>query len=297
MRQNHTILSGGNTMSRCGILRVYFDAFSSKSGHETTFTNDYVQSCSNDFRRCSFTGKERDEETGFGYFGARYMDHELMTGWLSVDPMADKYPSISPYAYCAWNPVVLVDPDGKECIADDDPPTRKKKYEIANSNNKHKLSKISWGETSGIYPMKNPEDPNNKKLCYNPTNWDEQKTEELLKARAAIHLIGTQRNSTVHKNDCDINDALIKKLATYHLTSNFPEVDEKILNDKDVKYFFLSPEPKVATPSLASDGQECVMSYGPFYNVGGGDVEAGPIYIHFYKAIKKDDSQKKDKQK
>ena len=61
-----------------------------------------------------FTGKERDEETGYGYFGARYMDHELMTMWLSVDPMADKYPSISPYAYCAWNPVRLVDPDGRE---------------------------------------------------------------------------------------------------------------------------------------------------------------------------------------
>ena len=48
-----------------------------------------------------FTGKERDEETGYGYFGARYMDHELMTMWLSVDPMADKYPSMSPYSYCA----------------------------------------------------------------------------------------------------------------------------------------------------------------------------------------------------
>ena len=64
--------------------------------------------------RFTFTGKERDEETGFGYFGARYMDHELMTMWLSVDPMADKYPSISPYAYCAWNPVRLVDPDGRD---------------------------------------------------------------------------------------------------------------------------------------------------------------------------------------
>jgi hypothetical protein len=42
------------------------------------------------------------------------MDHELMTMWLSVDPMADKYPSISPYAYCAWNPVRLVDPDGRD---------------------------------------------------------------------------------------------------------------------------------------------------------------------------------------
>ena len=61
-----------------------------------------------------FTGKEKDEETGYGYFGARYMDHELMTMWLSVDPMADKYPSISPYAYCNWNPIKLVDPDGMD---------------------------------------------------------------------------------------------------------------------------------------------------------------------------------------
>ena len=58
--------------------------------------------------------EQRDEETGYGFFGARYMDHELMTMWLSVDPMADKYPSLSPYNYCAWNPVKLVDPDGRE---------------------------------------------------------------------------------------------------------------------------------------------------------------------------------------
>ena len=58
--------------------------------------------------------EQRDDETGYGYFGARYMDHELMTMWLSVDPLADKYPSISPYAYCAWNPVKLVDPDGRD---------------------------------------------------------------------------------------------------------------------------------------------------------------------------------------
>lgn len=36
--------------------------------------------------------------------------------WLSVDPLADKYPNISPYAYAAWNPVKYVDPDGKEII-------------------------------------------------------------------------------------------------------------------------------------------------------------------------------------
>ena len=34
--------------------------------------------------------------------------------WLSVDSMSDKYPSTSPYAYCANNPVRLVDPNGRE---------------------------------------------------------------------------------------------------------------------------------------------------------------------------------------
>ncbi|MBQ0087820.1 MAG: RHS repeat-associated core domain-containing protein, partial [Prevotellaceae bacterium] len=74
----------------------------------------------------SFTGKELDEETGYGYFGARYMDHELMAGWLSVDPMADKYPNISPYAYCAWNPMKLVDPDGRDVYINGDDDSKAK---------------------------------------------------------------------------------------------------------------------------------------------------------------------------
>jgi len=65
----------------------------------------------------SFTGKERDSETGFSYFGARYYDSDILTGWLSVDPMADKYPSLSPYAYSNWNPVKLIDPDGNSPIS------------------------------------------------------------------------------------------------------------------------------------------------------------------------------------
>ena len=31
--------------------------------------------------------------------------------WLSVDPLVDKYPGISPYAYCAWNPIKYIDPN------------------------------------------------------------------------------------------------------------------------------------------------------------------------------------------
>ena len=66
------------------------------------------------FSYSTFTGKELDAETGYGYFGARYYDPTLMTSWTAVDPMADKYPNISPYAYCAWNPLKLIDPTGRE---------------------------------------------------------------------------------------------------------------------------------------------------------------------------------------
>ena len=60
----------------------------------------------------AFNGKEKDYESGFHYYGARYYWSEMLTGWLSVDPMMDKYSSISPYTYCAWNPVILTDPQG-----------------------------------------------------------------------------------------------------------------------------------------------------------------------------------------
>ena len=62
--------------------------------------------------RFKFTGKERDRESGYDYFGARYYSSSF-SHWLSVDPLADKYPYISPYAYCNWNPIKYVDPNGK----------------------------------------------------------------------------------------------------------------------------------------------------------------------------------------
>ncbi|MCR5064967.1 MAG: hypothetical protein K6A67_04285 [Bacteroidales bacterium] len=85
-------------------------------------------------------GSERGiSETGYGYFGARYYDSDLsgplrlnpqsevLCGArltspqdlfiLSVDPMSDKYPGISSYAYCEWNPVKLMDIDGKETVS------------------------------------------------------------------------------------------------------------------------------------------------------------------------------------
>jgi RHS repeat-associated protein len=71
-----------------------------------------------------FSAKELDNETNYSYFGVRYYDSDL-SNWISVDPMSDKYPNLSPYNYCAWNPMILVDPDGN---AFGDPPVRNIDY-------------------------------------------------------------------------------------------------------------------------------------------------------------------------
>ena len=49
--------------------------------------------------------------------------------WLSVDPMSDKYPNLSPYVYCADNPVRLVDEDGREVCYGGDPLKSHAKFE------------------------------------------------------------------------------------------------------------------------------------------------------------------------
>ena len=60
-----------------------------------------------------YGGKEWSS-TSLGYdFGARnYLP--AIPRWNSMDPLAEKYYSISPYVYCAGNPVNLVDRDGKD---------------------------------------------------------------------------------------------------------------------------------------------------------------------------------------
>ncbi len=46
--------------------------------------------------------------------GGRTINYLYSARWSTPDPLSEKYYSISPYAYCAGNPVNLVDPEGKK---------------------------------------------------------------------------------------------------------------------------------------------------------------------------------------
>ncbi|MNE32944.1 hypothetical protein D3C80_1265780 [compost metagenome] len=93
--------------------------------HSSSFSSPYL-----------FNGKELDRETNLSYFGARYYDAKTSL-WLNVDPLALYNPifeeefyfdgqhnggiynsgNLNPYIYCYQNPILFVDPNGKQAVA------------------------------------------------------------------------------------------------------------------------------------------------------------------------------------
>jgi RHS repeat-associated protein len=61
-------------------------------------------------KRYRYTGKERDEETGLYYYGARYYAPWLAR-WTTCDPVRE---GGNPYVFVTNNPVRYADPDGKD---------------------------------------------------------------------------------------------------------------------------------------------------------------------------------------
>ncbi|MDL2319786.1 hypothetical protein LJC45_01490 [Alistipes sp. OttesenSCG-928-B03] len=62
-------------------------------------------------------GKETQESLGVNYldYGARMYDLRIGR-WHSIDPLAEKYYSHSPYSYVYNNPVLYIDPDGRDGV-------------------------------------------------------------------------------------------------------------------------------------------------------------------------------------
>ena len=93
------------------VERNDYYAYGSRIEQDPDVINAYPQVDENRWR---YAGKEEQEDvTGIPYddFGARLYDPHLGT-WMAPDPMAEKYPGISPYLYCSGDPVNVVDPQG-----------------------------------------------------------------------------------------------------------------------------------------------------------------------------------------
>ncbi|MDX2151427.1 MAG: RHS repeat-associated core domain-containing protein, partial [Bryobacteraceae bacterium] len=67
-----------------------------------------------------FTGKERDGETGWDYFGARYFSGALGRFTSADAPLVDQHPedpqSWNLFSYVRNNPLTFIDPTGNDCI-------------------------------------------------------------------------------------------------------------------------------------------------------------------------------------
>src|SRR5690554_2989279 len=111
--------------------------------------------------RYGFNSMERDDEVkgkGNSYdFGARMYDPRVGR-WLSIDPLASKYPYLSPYNLSNNNPIILKDFDGRdfEPVIDHKAKTITFKATFYTSTNDKDVTEASldhWRDVSGKYDV------------------------------------------------------------------------------------------------------------------------------------------------
>lgn len=82
--------------------------------HYYPFGTAFAESTNRDSQPYKYNGKELDQMHGLNLYdySARYYESAIGR-FTSVDPLAEKYYSWSPYAYCANNPIRFIDPTGE----------------------------------------------------------------------------------------------------------------------------------------------------------------------------------------
>ena len=85
--------------------------------HYYPYGSLFGESTGNDAQRYKYNSKEFDRTHGLDWldYGARYMSPDVAR-FTTMDPMAEKYYHLSPYAYCGNNPINNVDPSGMDWI-------------------------------------------------------------------------------------------------------------------------------------------------------------------------------------
>ena len=121
------------------------------SGFGKRLASSAVTPAAGSANRYRFSGKEEQGFAGVPWqdFGARMYDPDLAR-WTTPDPLADKYPGISPYVYCNDNPVNIVDTDGEAIgFVMDVISVGCGVYNLVN-NLKSGNTKAAWGDVAGI---------------------------------------------------------------------------------------------------------------------------------------------------
>jgi RHS repeat-associated protein len=175
-------------------------------------------------KRYRFTGKERDEESGFNYHSARYY-LPWLGRWCAVDALESKFAGVSGYCYSFNNPVMWNDLNGM-C-----PGCKKKKSNSFKSSNIYQIS-VKDG-TSSTNPSANTG------TVHNPPNTNG--TQSSTKAKSSAKPNKVLQNSslpapTLAKKD-GVLQAIDNKLNASHTmahlsTPSMPkeEVDRIALN-------------------------------------------------------------------
>ena len=99
-----------------GNVRVVVDenAAVKQVNHYYPYGALFAESTNGNVQPYKYNGKELDRMHGLDWYdhGARHNDAAIGR-WHVVDPLCEKYYDVSPYAYCAGDPVNAIDPDGK----------------------------------------------------------------------------------------------------------------------------------------------------------------------------------------
>jgi RHS repeat-associated protein len=182
-----------------------------------------------------YNGKELEAMNGLNEYdyGARRRETGIPV-WKTMDPLAEKYYGMSPYAYCAGNPINRIDPDGREWKEKEDEKIAEQLQQQIASRDKF-LAKQETSINSKIEKIEN-----NTKLSA------EKKTQQIAKQQGTLEDVQAQRT----------------------LLSN---LDKGItqLGDSKTSYTFNTVEAETtATLSSMSDGTIVINNYGTTGNRG-----------------------------
>ena len=127
--------------------------------HYYPFGGLYGQSTNGDTQRFKYNGKELDRMHGLDLYdyGARHYDAAIGR-FTTVDPLAEKYYSISPYAYCGNDPINCIDPSGMKW--------ENPKDSLALANDiQNTISRLEKNNTNNEEKLKNRDRMSSKKIA------------------------------------------------------------------------------------------------------------------------------------